>query len=82
MIRCSRRSRSPACAGTVNVGLLEDEGLTAGDWVLIHVGFALSKIGEDEAQDQLRLLTAIGEATLAMEEVTGYAFAPDAEERR
>ena len=33
----------------VNIGLLEDESLAPGDWVLIHVGFAMSKIDEAEA---------------------------------
>ncbi len=33
----------------INIGLLEDEVLEPGDWVLIHVGFAMSKIDEDEA---------------------------------
>ncbi|MGP6159759.1 MAG: HypC/HybG/HupF family hydrogenase formation chaperone [Vulcanimicrobiaceae bacterium] len=60
----------------VNVGLLE-EGVEPGDWVLIHVGFALSKIGETEAQDQLRMLRALGEDELAMEEVRGYRFADE-----
>ena len=59
----------------VNVGLLEDGELVAGDWILIHVGFALSKIGEAEAQDQLRMLRAMGEDELAIEEVRGYQFA-------
>ena len=48
---------------TVNVGLLDaDEGGGAqpGDWVLIHVGFALSKVDEDEAQATLRLLEQMG----------------------
>jgi hydrogenase expression/formation protein HypC len=61
----------------VNVGLLE-EGVEPGDWVLIHVGFALSKIGEEEAQDQLRMLRAMGEDELALEEVRGYRFADEA----
>jgi hydrogenase expression/formation protein HypC len=65
----------------VNVGLLEDAKAEVGDWVLIHVGFALSKIGEVEAQDQLRMLRAMGEEQLAMEEVRGYTFA-DHEVRR
>ncbi len=56
----------------VNVGLLEDGEVGIGDWVLIHVGFALSKIGEAEAQDQLRMLRAMGEDELAIEEVRGY----------
>ena len=44
----------------VNVALLEG-GAAPGDWVLIHVGFALSKIDEDEAQATLRLLREMGE---------------------
>ncbi|CAN5578554.1 HypC/HybG/HupF family hydrogenase formation chaperone [soil metagenome] len=43
----------------INVGLLEDDPVVAGDWVLIHVGFAMSKIDEREAQramDGLRLM--------------------------
>ena len=36
----------------VNVGLLTEgaDAVDVGDWVLIHVGFALSKIDEDEAR--------------------------------
>jgi hydrogenase expression/formation protein HypC len=33
----------------------------AGDYVIVHVGFALSKIDEDEARETLRLLTEMGE---------------------
>jgi hydrogenase expression/formation protein HypC len=43
----------------VNAALL-DGALEPGDWVLIHVGFALSRIDEDEAQATLRLLEAMG----------------------
>ncbi len=43
-----------------NIGLLD--AVTPGDWVLIHVGFALSKVDEDEAQAQLRLLQQMGDA--------------------
>ena len=47
----------------VNVGLLEQNGGVApGDWVLIHVGFALSKVDEDEAQATLQLLQKLGDA--------------------
>ena len=46
---------------TVNVGLLDDDA-APGDWVLIHVGFALSKVDEEEAQATLRLLQEMGEA--------------------
>jgi hydrogenase expression/formation protein HypC len=44
----------------VNVGLLDEEEIAAGDWVLIHVGFALSKVDEEEAQATLRLLQGMG----------------------
>jgi hydrogenase expression/formation protein HypC len=44
----------------VNVGLLDD--VAAGDWVLIHVGFALATVDEDEAHATLRLLRQMGEA--------------------
>jgi hydrogenase expression/formation protein HypC len=48
----------------VSVGLLDAEGDGArpGDWVLIHVGFAISKVDEQEAQATLRLLEGMGEA--------------------
>jgi hydrogenase expression/formation protein HypC len=46
----------------INVSLLadEDSGVAPGDWVLIHVGFALSRVDEEEAQATLRLLAAMG----------------------
>jgi hydrogenase expression/formation protein HypC len=46
----------------VNVGLLdgEDGGAGPGDWVLIHVGFALSKVDEEEALATRRLLEQMG----------------------
>ncbi|NBE97723.1 HypC/HybG/HupF family hydrogenase formation chaperone [Nonomuraea sp. KC401] len=45
----------------VHVGLLADEGLRPGDWVLVHVGFALSKISEREAQAVLDYLQGLGQ---------------------
>ena len=47
---------------TVNVGLLdaEDGGVGPGDWVLIHVGFALSKVDEEEARAMHDLLVRMG----------------------
>jgi len=44
----------------INVGLLEDEQLAPGDWVLIHVGFAMSKIDEQEAAQALASLQMMG----------------------
>ncbi len=46
----------------VNVGLLRDQGIGPGDWVLIHVGFAMSKLDEHEAQETLKLLNEMGNA--------------------
>ncbi len=44
----------------VNVALLDDP--RPGEWVLIHVGFALAKVDEDEALATLALLEQMGEA--------------------
>ena len=46
----------------VNVGLLDadGEGVAPGDWVLIHVGFALSRVDEEEAHATLELLEGMG----------------------
>ena len=44
----------------INVALLEDEHLAPGDWVLIHVGFAMSKIDEAEANLSLASLQMMG----------------------
>jgi hydrogenase expression/formation protein HypC len=46
----------------INIGLLENEVVEPGDWVLIHVGFALSKIDESEAKAALEFLEGIGQA--------------------
>jgi hydrogenase expression/formation protein HypC len=58
----------------INIGLLEPGEAAPGQWILIHVGFALSTIDETEAADQLRMLRAMGEDALAIEEVRGYSF--------
>jgi hydrogenase expression/formation protein HypC len=56
----------------INIGLLADDPPAPGDWVLIHVGFAMSKISEFDAAEQMRLLSMLGEVDQAMEEVRGY----------
>ena len=46
----------------VNVGLVENEELKIGDWVLIHVGFAIAKMDEAEAKSSIAFLQGMGEA--------------------
>jgi len=58
----------------IDLGLLRDDPPVHGDWVLIHVGFAMSKINEVDALDQLRMLTELGESESAKEEVQGYGL--------
>ena len=58
----------------IDTGLLADDPPQTGDWVLIHVGFAMSKISEEEALDQLQTLTMLGEQEAAMQEVQGYGL--------
>jgi hydrogenase expression/formation protein HypC len=45
---------------TISVRLLADTGLKDGDWVLVHVGFAMSKIDEQEAAITLAQLQKMG----------------------
>jgi len=58
---------------TINIDLLEPPP-EPGEWVLIHVGFAMSRISESEAAEQLRLLAMLGEDAQAMAELEGYQF--------
>jgi hydrogenase expression/formation protein HypC len=51
-----------------DLGLLRHNPPVAGDWVLIHVGFAMSTISEEDALETLRML---GEPEAAMKEVRG-----------
>jgi hydrogenase expression/formation protein HypC len=46
----------------INVGLLDDDGggVGAGDWVLIHVGFAISQVDEEEARATRDMLERMG----------------------
>jgi hydrogenase expression/formation protein HypC len=46
----------------INIGLLENEIVEPGDWILIHDGFALSKIDEEEAASAMAFLEGIGTA--------------------
>jgi hydrogenase expression/formation protein HypC len=58
----------------IDLGLLQDNMPAVGDWVLIHVGFAMSKISEQDALDQMRMLSMLGETEQAMQEVRGYGL--------
>lgn len=58
----------------VDLGLLDEDQRTTGDWVLIHVGFAMSKISEADAIETMRMLNELGESEAAMEEVQGYGL--------
>ena len=58
----------------IDLGLLQDDKPVPGDWVLIHVGFAMSKISEVDALDQMNTLRALGEIEGAMQEVRGYGL--------
>lgn len=58
----------------VDLGLLLEEMPVVGDWVLIHVGFAMTKISEQDALEQMHLLQMLGETEQAMQEVRGYGF--------
>lgn len=46
----------------VSVALVRPDGIRPGDWVLIHVGFAMSKIDENEARETMQALQYLGQA--------------------
>ena len=58
----------------IDLGLLDDDKPVPGDWVLIHVGFAMSKISEQDAADQMSTLRMLGDIDGAMQEVKGYGL--------
>ena len=57
----------------IDTGLLE-EPASPGDWVLVRVGFAMSKISAEDAAEQVRILTKLGEDEAARQEAEGYGF--------
>lgn len=56
----------------VNIGMLDD--IVLGDYVLVHVGFAMSKIDEVQAHETLRILRELGSF---QEEFEGFQTAMD-----
>ncbi len=69
----------------INVSCIVDEahpvGSCVGDWVLVHVGFAMSRINEAEAAETLRLLRELGELQAELENMHRPSDAVAAEER-
>jgi hydrogenase expression/formation protein HypC len=57
----------------IDMGSLQDDPPQSGDWVLVHVGFAMSKISEQQALEQLHTLSMLGEDEAVIQEVAGYA---------
>lgn len=55
----------------VNISCIVDDDhppeKCVGDWVLVHVGFAMSRINEEEAAKTLQLLEEMGEVQLEIE---------------
>jgi hydrogenase expression/formation protein HypC len=55
----------------VNIACIVDEDhfpvSCVGDWVLVHVGFAMSRIDEQEAKRTIELLTELGEVQTALQ---------------
>jgi hydrogenase expression/formation protein HypC len=47
---------------TISVRLLAAEGIAQGDWVLVHVGFAMAKIDQEEADLTLEAVKQMGQA--------------------
>lgn len=62
----------------IDVGLLAHEPAQPGDWVLIHVGFALNKISEQDALEQMQVIATLGETDTVVEEIEGDGVGSDA----
>jgi hydrogenase expression/formation protein HypC len=45
----------------VNIGMLEDSKVEVGDYILIHMGFAMSKVSKQEAEEALSMLEMLGD---------------------
>jgi hydrogenase expression/formation protein HypC len=62
----------------VSLDLLADDPPQVGDWVLVHVGFAMSKISDQQARETLAMLDQLGETEAARDELNA---GPDAARR-
>lgn len=69
----------------INISCVVDEAHPAescvGDWVLVHVGFAMSRINAAEAAETLRLLQELGELQAELETMHMSADAVAAEDQ-
>ena len=71
----------------INISCIVDDDHSAasclGDWVLVHVGFAMSRIDAEEAAETLRILRELGEAQAEIDamQATEEAVAPEQERR-
>ncbi|SBW23548.1 HypC/HybG/HupF family hydrogenase formation chaperone [Protofrankia symbiont of Coriaria ruscifolia] len=59
---------------TISIRLVAEEGPRVGDWVLVHVGFAMAKIDEVEAMRTLEAVEKLGQAYL--DEVEAFGSSP------
>jgi len=63
----------------VNIACIVDEAhpveACVGDWVLVHVGFAMSRINEQQAAETLKILTELGEAQAEIQAMQATAAA-------
>ncbi|MBA2766111.1 MAG: HypC/HybG/HupF family hydrogenase formation chaperone, partial [Solirubrobacterales bacterium] len=48
-------------ARDIGLGLLDGDPPEPGDWIMVHMGFALERMTEAEARDGLEVLTALGQ---------------------
>ena len=48
---------------SVSIALVADEDLKIGDWLMIHIGSAISKLDEDSAFETLELLDEVNRLT-------------------
>ncbi len=58
----------------VNTIMVDDDGLAVGDWVLLHVGFAMSRIDEHEAAETLAFMRELG--SVYDDEVDAFGSTP------
>ncbi len=62
VVNCLAKVEVSGVKRNVNIGLLTPEQSKVGNWVLIHVGFALNQVDEAEAHQTLELLRGMGDA--------------------